>query len=148
MQTIKLMSRMVKDGKKSFPIINRARNIISGCQQKDYTCEARKLHAYVRDSVRYVQDPNGVELVQEPQKTLELQAGDCDDKATLLAALLEAIGHPTRFCIVGTEPGVFSHVYVETKIGPEWIAAETTEPVDFGWEPPAEIIKAHFAYYN
>lgn len=147
-QTLRIMSRFVRDGKKNFAVINKARSLVSNCSQKDYVCEAIALHRFVRDSIRYVQDPNGVELVQEPQKTLEFGTGDCDDKATLLAAMLEAIGHPTRFRVVGTEPGVFSHVYVETKIGQHWIAAETTEPVELGWQPPAEIIKATFAHFN
>jgi len=106
------------------------------------------LYRFVRDSIRYVQDVNEIETVQEPQKTLEFGAGDCDDKATLLAALLESIGHPTRFVAIGFEPGIFSHVYVESRIGDSWVAMETTEPVEMGWEPDPSLIRARMVHYN
>lgn len=117
------------------------------CSQKDYACEAAALHRFVRDGIRYVQDPIDVERIQSPDKTLELAAGDCDDKAILLASLLESMGHQARFVAIGFEPGVFSHVYVETKIGDVWIAAETTEPVEFGWEPGADMVRARMIHY-
>lgn len=148
MVTLKAMAKLARDGKKNFNVINKARSIIRGCGQKDYACEAASLQSWVRDNVRYVQDPRDVELIQEPAKTLELMAGDCDDKATLLASMLEAIGHQARFVVIATDqPGVFSHVYVETKLGTVWVAAETTEPVPFGWEPPPEIVKSRFNYF-
>jgi len=139
---------MVKTGKKSFAVRNAALTRTRGCNQKDYSCEARMLYRFVRDSIRYVQDVNEIETVQEPQKTLEFGAGDCDDKATLLAALLESIGHPTRFVAIGFEPGIFSHVYVESRIGDSWVAMETTEPVEMGWEPDPSLIRARMVHYN
>lgn len=148
MQTLKVMSRMVRDGKKTLPVRNRAIAITQHCQQKDYACEVQTLHSFVRDQIRYVQDITNVETVQEPQKTLEIFAGDCDDKATLLAAMLESIGHPTRFVAIGFEPGIFSHVYVESKIGAGWIPLETTEPVPVGWQPDERLIQARIVHYN
>jgi hypothetical protein len=34
-----------------------------------------------------------------------------------------------------SDPGTFTHVYVETRIGDKWIGLETTEPVAMGWKP-------------
>ena len=141
-ETLKRMSRFAKDGKKSMPVRQTAMRLTRNCQQKDFACEVRQLHAYVRDDVRYTLDIEGVETVQSPEKTLQFMAGDCDDKATLLAAMLGSIGHPTRFVAIGFEPGIFSHVYLETKIGNNWIPLETTEPVEVGWEPDARMIQA------
>lgn len=141
------MARLARIGKKSFAVHNAALSRTRGCAQKDYVCEATQIHSFVRDHIRYVQDPVDVERLQAPDKTLELAAGDCDDKAILLAAMLESIGHPVRFVAIGFEPGIYSHVYAETKIGPEWIAAETTEPVELGWHPDETQVRARITHY-
>lgn len=151
LQTLKEMSRLVRIGKKSFAVHNaavaRTRSCGSG-NQKDYPCQVKCLHAYVRDSIAYIQDPVDVERLQTADKTIEIGAGDCDDKSILLAALLESIGHPTRFIAVGFEPDVYSHVYVETKIGTDWTSLETTEDVPAGWEPDAANVRARLTHYN
>lgn len=138
--TLKIMSGLVKEYKKSMAVRDTTLRLVKGCGQKDYSCEVRQVHAYVRDVIRYVNDIRDVETVQTPDKTIELGQGDCDDKSTLIAAMLESIGHPTRFVAIGFQVGVFSHVYVETKIGPNWIPLETTEDVEVGWQPDPQII--------
>jgi transglutaminase-like putative cysteine protease len=75
-----------------------------------------------------------------------MRAGDCDDKSVLLAALLESIGHPTRFVAIGFQPDDFEHVFVETKIADRWISLETTEPVEIGWMP--QHIRARLTVNN
>ena len=147
-ETLKRMSRFVKDGKKSMPVRQTAMRLTRNCLQKDFACEVRQLHAFVRDDVRYTLDIDDIETVQSPEKTLQFMAGDCDDKVTLLAALLGAIGHPTRFVAIGFSPDIFSHVYLETKIGSGWIPLETTEPVDVGWEPDSQMVQAGPYYWH
>lgn len=108
----------------------------TGLQQKDFAGEARRLHAFVRDQIRYVQDTDGVELLHEPVTLLQTGAGDCDDKAILLASLLGSIGHRTRFIAVAFEPGRFSHVWVQDYLNGRWVDLETTEPLPFGTAVP------------
>lgn len=146
--TLKEMSRLVRIGKKSFAVHKTALARTRGCAQKDWSCQVQQLHAFVRDSIQYVMDPTNVERIQTADKTLELAAGDCDDKSILLASMLEALGHPTRFMAIGFEPNVYSHVYVETKIGNDWIPLETTEPVPAGWEPDPSRVVARLPHYN
>lgn len=146
--TLKIMSQLVKEYKKSMAVRGLTLRLVKDCGQKDYSCEVRQVHAYVRDTIRYVNDIRDVETIQTPDKTIELGQGDCDDKSTLIAAMLESIGHPTRFVAIGFQVGVFAHVYVETKIGAKWIPLETTEPVDVGWEPDPQIIVERMQYYN
>lgn len=130
--TLKLMRRIARDFKKS-PVIRRlALKLVENNHQKDFVNEVKSIHEFVRDNIRYVKDINGVETVQTPIKTLEFKQGDCDDKSTLAASLLESIGHPTRFVAVGFHPGKYAHVYVETKIGTKWVPVETTEPWPLG----------------
>lgn len=104
--------------------------------QKDYKAEVNRLFDYVQNHVRYVRDVNGVETVQSPVKTLEYGQGDCDDKSTLLAALLESLGHETRFHAMGFKKRHISHVTLEVKDGPKWVMLDTTEPNVIGWRPP------------
>lgn len=129
------MRQLVRDGKKSPVIRAKALELTGGLQQKNFVGEIRALHSFVRDRIRYVKDINGIETVHTPETLLSVGAGDCDDKATLLAALLESIGHKTRFWAVGFKPGHFSHVLVETLVGEKWLPLETTEPVSIGWRP-------------
>ena len=129
------MRRFAMEGKKTPAIREAAFFLTRNLKQKDYESEAYELGAFVRDGIRYTKDVTNVETLQTPIKTLEYKAGDCDDKVTLLSALLESIGHPTRFVAMGFSPDRFSHVYLETKIKNEWIPIETTEPVEMGWEP-------------
>lgn len=136
LQTLKLMRSLVREYKIKLPIRELALKLVAPLKQKNFVGEVKAIHKFVRDEIRYVRDIVGVETIQTPVKTLDYAQGDCDDKATLAASLLEAIGHPTRFTAVGFKPGQFSHVLVETKVGRDWVAVETTEPVPLGWRPP------------
>lgn len=108
----------------------------AGVPPRKWLREISALHAFVRDGIRYVKDPDGIELVQTPEATLTLGYGDCDDKSTLLGALLVSTGHPSRFVAVGMNGAPFSHVLVETKLADKWIPAETIIPKPLGWFPP------------
>jgi transglutaminase-like putative cysteine protease len=133
--TLNEMRRLVREYKKHDAIRSLAAELVQPLHQKNFMGEIKRLHAYVRDNIRYLRDIHGVEVLQSPPETLRRGYGDCDDKATLLATLLSSIGHPSRFVAVGKAPGKFSHVYLETRAGSKWIALETTEPVEVGWQP-------------
>lgn len=118
-------------------IRNTAIEITRGCAGRDFRCEMESIYEWVRDNIRFVRDIHGVETVATPERTLELGVADCDDSATLMSALLEAVGHPTRFVAVGFYPGEFSHVFTETRLGDRWIPLEATVPgAHIGWYPP------------
>ena len=118
--------------------------VIEGVAPRAYGMEVRACQRFVRDQIDYVQDPVDVELVQTCDKTLQLGRGDCDDKSTLLAAMLESIGHPCKFAAIGLNGGDFSHVLVQTKVADAWVWCETILPgVEAGWCPPG-ITKAYF----
>lgn len=144
--TLLKMRELVRSGKKSLPVRLTALSLIRRNGQKDWIGEAKNLHAFVRDKIRYVKDIRGVETLHTPEKLLELRQGDCDDKSVLLASLLESIGHPTRFVASGRSRGLYCHVLVETKIGNKWIPLETTEPVEMGWYP--KELKARLVIHN
>lgn len=146
--TLKKMTGLVREFKKNPAIRYKALELTSNLKQKDYAGEIAALFEFVRDDIRYVRDIRNVETIQWPTQTMEQASGDCDDKVTLLASLLETIGHPTRFRVVGfTSADEYQHVYLETKLGPRWVSLETTENVPMGWEPPG-VVASLPPWYN
>ena len=111
-----------------------ALNILRGVNT--FSSQAQAIQSWVHNNIEYRRDPVDVELVQTPQVTLQLKAGDCDDQAVLTAALLQATGHPTQFVAVGLNGGPLSHVLTQTLIGTSWVAVETIERKALGWMPP------------
>lgn len=115
---------------------------VSQCPERHWVAEIRACHEFVRDRIRYVMDPEDLELVATPEKTLQYGQGDCDDKSTLLAAMLKSINHPARFVAVGIRGESFSHVLVESKVNStgidmrDWIPLETIIQKPMGWYPP------------
>jgi transglutaminase-like putative cysteine protease len=107
-----------------------------GVPQHDFTGEAQRLFEFVRDRIRYVKDIDGVETLHPAEWVLHLGAGDCDDKAILLAALLLSLGHAPRFVAVAFEPDLFSHVWVQDYLAGRWVDLEATENLPFGVAVP------------
>lgn len=136
--TLQAMSRLVRAFKKDPGVREVACKLVRNLSQYDRVGEVKALHAFVRDCIRYTNDITDVETLQTPRATLELGVGDCDDKSTLLATLLEAIGRPTRFAALGfSDNGAHTHVLVEVRSGKSgrWIPLETIKPVEAGWGP-------------
>lgn len=134
-KTLDIMRDLIRKGKIKLPIRLTALDIIAQQRQKDFYGEISALFYFVRDYIRYVRDIRDVETLQQPERTLQFRAGDCDDKVILLASLLESVGHETRLKAVGFRPKNFAHVYLQTKVGHKWVSLETTEPRKLGWEP-------------
>lgn len=130
------MRELVRQSLSDYQVIELARYLVGALPQQDYIGEAKVIHAFVRDQIRYTRDPRNLELIQTPIKTLEIGQGDCDDKSILTSSLLEILGIKSRFVAVAfSGQDYFSHVLVEAKINNKWIPLETTEPVAFGWYP-------------
>ncbi len=138
-ETLNLMRGLVRESKKSLAIRTTALSLVQDLEQKDFQSEIEEIFFFVRDGIRYVKDVNGVETLQYPQITLQLKQGDCDDKSTLLASLLESIGHKTRFKAVGFSPGKFSHVFVQAFYQGKWVSLDATMDRPLGWQPPNAV---------
>lgn len=130
------MRGLTRRYKIALPIRVLAQNLTAHLPSKKFTAEAKEIHRFVRDDIRFVKDIEGVETLQTPVQTLQLGSGDCDDKAILISSLLASIGHPTRFIACGFFPGMFSHVFTQTKIADQWISLECTEPWPMGRHAP------------
>jgi hypothetical protein len=142
-QTLELMKGLAIEGTQHGDIWHLARMLVGGdspCDVHDQSCEAQRLLSYVQNSLRWTPDTGNAETVAAPWRTLEVRAGDCDDLSTLLASLGVSIGLETRFKAIAANPDFkkeFSHVYVEFKVGDEWVSAEPSiKEVPLGWESP------------
>ena len=144
--TLKAMRGLVRTSKTSVPVRTLALRIVGGVKGKDWPGEARAVHNWVRDNIRFVRDVTDVETLHDAERVLMFGQGDCDDKSILFAALMESIGHPTRFVAVGFAPDVYEHVFSETLIGTRWIPSDTTEPREFGWAAPDTV--SRLVIYN
>jgi hypothetical protein len=143
-RTIEEMRKVTIEAARNWRFINVATKIVAGAPARDHTTMARKLLAFVKSYVRFVQDPvtgggGNLELIQAPFRTLERRAGDCDDLSTLLAALGMAIGIPAVFVTIRADPRAlqeFSHVYVAYEIGGKLVGADASVASSvLGWEP-------------
>lgn len=145
--TLGAMVKLTKGGRKDVAVIQLARSIVLPVATRDYRGQVHALFHWVKQHIRYVADPRDVETISTPVATLKMQSGDCDDMSVLLASLLEAIGYQTRFVAYGFEGEGYSHVIVETKLGPiAWVSLDPTVPTStVGWKPPnaTRMMTAH-----
>lgn len=138
--TLRMMRSIARAGARSLVVRDTATRVIADARvaPMDYRGELRALFTFVRDRIRYTRDPANVELLQTAERTLRVKQGDCDDKATLLAAMIESVGIPAslEFRVIATrKPGVFTHVYVVARVGGELIPLDATlSGAPFGWE--------------
>jgi len=90
--------------------------ICSGLQSGDYAGEILACYYWVCQNIRYMRDPQEVELVKEPIVLLRTRSGDCDDAAVLLASMLMACGNECRFVLISFNPQkIPSHVFCAVK---------------------------------
>lgn len=138
-ETLKAMRVLVLDGKRQPTVRAAALKAIAGTPEKDFTAEAGALWSWVRQNIRYVRDHTGDEQLHFAELILDQGAGDCDDAALLLAAMMESVGIDTGFVAVAFEPWEFSHVLIEANLDGEWVAFDPTENYGPGWFPPDVI---------
>lgn len=135
-QTAQLMRQLVDEYKVNPEIRGLALSLVRPLEGKNEMGEINSLFHFVRDQIRYVKDIYNVETLHTPTQLLKVGQGDCDDKSTLLAALLESIGYQTMFKLCAYDGNDFQHVYtfvIGTNIA---LHLDPTELEDAGWEPP------------
>ncbi len=141
--TIQAMARasMGEYGAGSARIVALARDVINraGVPERDQRGEVDAIHRYVMAHLRYIRDPLWYEMITYPETlAFESTDGDCDDHAVLEAALLGAVGIPTRFVTYGFGGAIAqSHVALEAKVGNQWIPLDPiVKDKPSGWSVP------------
>lgn len=134
-RTLQVMRYLVRHSDGDEVVRRMATRIIEKCHGHDFMCEIKALFEFVRDETIYRRDPVQVERIQDARRTIEFRTGDCDDKVILLASLLGAIGHPSRFVVIGPAVNHYSHVYLEVATDRGWLPLDpTNENAAMGWE--------------
>ncbi len=118
--------------------------------ERDKRGEVVAIHEWVKGHLRYISDPTWYEFVTYPETLAFARPdGDCDDHAVLEAALLGAIGLPTRFLTFSfrNNPAP-SHVALQVLVPPPVGASASKTPAAWmtldpivkdqpaGWEAP------------
>lgn len=142
-----------------------AAQLTNECDPRDDKCEIAAIFNAVKygderikglsNGVRYLADPRWADAFMHPARLLKqcrkgACAGDCDDHACLLMALLGSIGFKVGLRAWGPNGsnGDYTHVYAMVgfpKRDPQQIITlDTTVPEsEVGWEPPeGEVLNA------
>lgn len=147
--TIERMHDLVWRAKTDWQFQGLASDITKVCPQKDYSCEADRILEFVKRFIRYCRDPQHVELLQTPWRTLERRAGDCDDSSILIGAIAGAVGFPYRFITIKADKGrpeQWSHVYAKIEIPKRgWVGMDASVSHSYvGWEPTRYFERAEW----
>ena len=138
--TVEEMNALVRAGLRNPLIRLTALKIIQsgGIAARDFSGEINAVFNWVKRNIRFTKDPYRLEMVHAPDVILQLKAGDCDDVSILLAALLQSLGHRTRFKVIASmDPGTFNHVYTQVFHNGKWLSLDPTVSVSTpGWESP------------
>lgn len=118
---VEWMRRFAHKGKSDLEIRQLVESICKDLVQGDYASEVCAIYYWVCQNIRYMRDIHDVEFVKEPRQVVKTRSGDCDDMATLLAAMCMACGNTCEFLLASYMPGSMpTHVFlrVNTPSGP------------------------------
>lgn len=151
-RTVEEMRRLVHESLRDPLVVEQARRIVVECVPRDEMCRALSIRRWMGENFQFERDPVGVELVMSPRLMLDRIAsgrfvqGDCDDAATLAAAMGMAVGMRARFVLYGfgsrwqpvggtlSSPTLaprrvpFSHIYTSLRAGTKWVQIDITRP--------------------
>lgn len=139
--TLAMMAMLSRRRRGDVRVRNMALRIVGQAPPLDDYTRMIRIREWVRTAMPYERDPRGVELISDPLLLLEkisaygTAAGDCDDAATLISALLESIGITTRFAAVSVRRDkALHHVGVEAfdRRGNAWRYLDPYEPQEVG----------------
>lgn len=149
--TLSYMAQLVHQATSDPQFVWWARSIVNNCLPRDDSCCALSIREFVDRSVWFLRDPLGNENITPPLEHMRrlMSApgshvrGDCDDAATLSAALGLAVGMPARFTVLAFAPNdapplahydqrnaPFEHVFTSLWSSNEnaWRDMDTTRP--------------------
>jgi hypothetical protein len=120
-QTIHMMLGYArgKEGEQNYRVRQWAEAIVRHLRPKDYLSEILAIRGWCTSPwLRYSNDARHVEQVKTPFRTLleiekqRVALVDCDDIATLIAALGMTLGREARYTIAAFQPGgEYTHVF-------------------------------------
>jgi len=106
------------------PFVHREALSLAAQNPGDYTIEqVSAIYSYLKENWHYVRDPRGIDYLNYANESLAIGkdtkcvgAGDCDDFAILMSALVESVGGTTRI-ILARNTSMGGHAYAEVYLG-------------------------------
>lgn len=142
MKVVQIMRAMGEDAAHS-PLVQRAASEISaqahGAEPID---RLHSLYHYLRQHIAFKPDTLNAETIRHPEQLLTeiystgKAAADCDDVATLAAAIMRAMGIQPLFVLVARRPGPFEHVHPAAIINDEIMPFDPQEGYELGHLTP------------
>jgi hypothetical protein len=139
-EIIQYARKLVEEAKRNPEFNLFAREIVFDVKEFDKKAELEKVVEWVKKNIRYVSDAYNVEVIVHPLKFMEMYkkrqplSGDCDDQATMIASLLEAIGFQTILRGKIYKNRQDGHLIVYVNLDGKWIPVDTTIDVPIGVE--------------
>jgi transglutaminase-like putative cysteine protease len=109
-------------------VVALATRLVRPFAPDDWLGQAREIHRWVRDAIRYQHDPDRRQLMVPANETVENGWGNCVGKSILVAALLRALGMKAELMPVFSGP-VMTHLMYRVKFPG---SAELPDSLD-GW---------------
>ena len=106
--------------------------------------KAQAIYNFIKTNVRYVREPEGLDIYQRPSVTVSLGRGDCDKAASLAVALGKIAGVPVKLRVVAQRPDLWSHIYPMFLANHHWVPLDPAAPVSPGQE--VKYLKARDYY--
>lgn len=138
-RTLEVMAELARAESSAPLLVQAVRHIICGAGSPLGAVLA--IRAWLARHVRFYPDPAEFELVRSPLHQLErirsdeYVTGDCDDIATLGAALGLAAGFPARFVVLAFDTvGPWEHVFCQLRTPLGWVELDTSR--EFQRVPP------------
>jgi len=142
MATVHAMRAVARDAAERSP---RLRLFAAHLYDKDQNVRLRNVYRFLAERVIFRRDPPGLETIIHPENMLaQVQArgfalGDCDDRATLGAALHLAMADAPAFVIMARRAASpFEHVFYAVRQAGAWVPADPQERFPLGVWPPAQ----------
>ncbi len=124
------MSLLAQQGKKDMLVRRFVERLCAQVEPGDYSSEILAIYYWCCANVRYMKDILDVETLKTPNQLLQSRSGDCDDIATLLAAMYMSCGNVCRFIVVAFASGYPEHVFVQVRVGPKWVTIDPVAAAD------------------
>lgn len=96
----------------------------AGIAPRDTAGTVAAIFRWVRDNIRFQNEPG--EQVLTPGRVLIWRFGDCDDRAGLVAAMLESVGIRWRLVLLSRHGTPF-HIWPQALVRGRWMHLETSD---------------------
>lgn len=140
------VARLARQEARTVEVRAAAAAITEHCPPNDTKARVRALFSFVKGAMRYTPDTAGTETLWTPRLHLAIIQregrtwGDCDDGATLLAALAAGVGVRARVVLASFRPdGRYHHVWTELHDGRHWTLTDPFRSTEAGGVVPRRV---------